>query len=176
MDRELKRKIKDLALQNAALTQQVARLEADKSDSVQVCPPPPPPPPPRGALEGKGPQRRPQQRLGRRLEEVAEAVGGSYCRLQMPLRLALGVRGIVPGRWLGALEGGGGGALPLPMHPCPPMSHHRTYPCVSATSEAAPGAVRQAVGGGCRSGWGRLLSVTNAVEVGAWRQGNSGWA
>ena len=31
---------------------------------------------PRGALEGKGPQRRPQKRLGRRLEEVAKAVGG----------------------------------------------------------------------------------------------------
>ena len=30
----------------------------------------------RGALEGKGPQRRPQTRLDRRLEEVAEAVGG----------------------------------------------------------------------------------------------------
>ena len=44
------------------------------------------------ALEGKGPQRRPQRRLGRRLEEVAEAVGGGYCRLQMPLKLALGVR------------------------------------------------------------------------------------
>ena len=40
----------------------------------------------RGALEGKGPQRRPQQRLGRRLEEVAKAVGGGYCRLQMPLK------------------------------------------------------------------------------------------
>ena len=44
------------------------------------------------------------------------------------------------------------------------------------TSEAAPEAVRQAVGGGCRSGWGRLLSVTNAVEAGAWRQQDSGWA
>ena len=44
-----------------------------------------PPPPPRDALEGKGPRRR--------LEEVAEAVGGGYCRLQMPLRLALGVKG-----------------------------------------------------------------------------------
>ena len=30
--------------------------------------------------------------------------------------------------------------------------------------EAAPEAVRQAVGGGCRSGWGRLLLVTNAIE------------
>ena len=44
------------------------------------------------------------------------------------------------------------------------------------TSEAAPEAVKQAVGGGCQSGWGRLLSVTNAVEAGTWRQGHSGWA
>ena len=36
-------------------------------------------------------------------------------------------------------------------------------------SEAAPAAVRQVVGGGCQSGWGRLLSVTNAT-------GDSGWA
>ena len=42
--------------------------------------------------------------------------------------------------------------------------------------EAAPEAVRQAVGGGCQSGWGRLLSVTNAVEAGTGRQGESGWA
>ena len=41
---------------------------------------------------------------------------------------------------------------------------------------AAPEAVREAVGGGCRSGWGRLLSVTNASEAGTWRQGDSGWA
>ena len=31
------------------------------------------------------------------------------------------------------------------------------------TSEAAPGAVRLAVAGGCQSGWGRLLTVTNAI-------------
>ena len=43
------------------------------------------------------------------------------------------------------------------------------------TAEAVPAAVRQAVGGGCQSGWGRLLSVTNAVEAGTWRQGDSGW-
>ena len=42
----------------------------------------------RDASEGKGPQRRPQKRLGRRLEEVAKAVAGGYCRLQMPLRPA----------------------------------------------------------------------------------------
>ena len=37
-------------------------------------------------------------------------------------------------------------------------------------SEAAPEAGRQAVKGGCQSGWGRLLLVTNAVEAGTWRQ------
>ena len=67
----------------------------------------------RDALEGKGPQRRPQKQLHRRLEEVAKAVGGGYCRLQMPLRLALAIRGIVAGRRLGALEGGGGYLPPL---------------------------------------------------------------
>ena len=51
-------------------------------------------------------QRRPQKRFDRRLEEVAQPVGGCYCRLQMPLRLALGVRGTVAGHRLGALEGG----------------------------------------------------------------------
>ena len=72
----------------------------------------------RDASEGEGPQRRPQQRLGRRLEGVAEAVGGGYCRLQMPLKRALGVRGTVAGRRLGGLEGGGGyPPPPFPMHP-----------------------------------------------------------
>ena len=42
--------------------------------------------------------------------------------------------------------------------------------------EGTSEAVRQAVGGGCQSGWGRLLSVTNAIEAGTWRQGDSGWA
>ena len=38
--------------------------------------------------------------------EVAEAVGGGYCRLQMPLKLAVGIRETVAGHRLGALEGG----------------------------------------------------------------------
>ena len=58
----------------------------------------------RDVLEGKGPQRRPQKRLGRRLEEVAKAVGGGLCRLSMPWKPALGVRGTVAGHRLGALE------------------------------------------------------------------------
>ena len=37
-------------------------------------------------------------------------------------------------------------------------------------------AVRQAVGGGRQSGWGRLLSVTNAVDAGTGRQADRGWA
>ena len=44
------------------------------------------------------------------------------------------------------------------------------------TSEVAPGAVRQAVGGGCHSRSGRLLSVTNAIEPGTCRLRDSGWA
>ena len=41
--------------------------------------------------------------------------------------------------------------------------------------EGTPEAVGQAVGGGCQSGWGRLLPVTNAVEAGTWRQGDRNW-
>ena len=55
-------------------------------------------------IRGNGPQRRPQRRLDRRLEEVAKAVGGGYCRLQIPSKPAPGVRGTVAGRRLGALE------------------------------------------------------------------------
>ena len=65
----------------------------------------------------KSNSRRPQRRLDRRLEGVAQAVGGGYCRLHMPLRLALAVRETVAGHRLGALEGGGGVPRPLSMHP-----------------------------------------------------------
>ena len=113
-----------LPLFGVALPEPVASCGARRCSDAPFAPPPPPPPPEfclkRGgggaALEAKGPQRWPQRRLGRRLEEVAKAVGGGYCRLQMPLRLALGVRGTAAGHRLGALEGGGGGS-PLPMHP-----------------------------------------------------------
>ena len=46
------------------------------------------------------------------MEEVAKAVGGGYCRLQMPLKLALAIRETVAGRWQGALEGGWGTSPP----------------------------------------------------------------
>ena len=56
------------------------------------------------ALEVKGPQRWPQRRLGRRLEEVAEAVGGRLLSVTNAVE-ALGVRETVA-----ALGGGGGRA------------------------------------------------------------------
>ena len=67
-----------------------------------------PPPPPQGCTGKEGTSEAALRPLDRRLEEAAKAVGGGYCRLQMPLRLALGVRGAVPGRRMGALGGGGG--------------------------------------------------------------------
>ena len=70
--------------------------------------------PSRDAFNGKAPRRQPQRGLDRRLEDVAEAVGGGYCRWQMPLRPALAVRRIVAGHRLGALEGGGGGFQYIP--------------------------------------------------------------
>ena len=71
----------------------------------------------RDALEGRGPQRRSHMRLDRRMEEVAKAVAGGYCRLQMPLKLAVAVRGTAAGHRLSALEGDGCPPPPLPMHP-----------------------------------------------------------
>ena len=72
----------------------------------------------RDVFKGLGPRRRFQTRFGRRLEEVAKAVRGGYCRLQMPLKLALAVRGTVAGHRLGAVEGGRGVPPRPPMHPC----------------------------------------------------------
>ena len=60
----------------------------------------------RDALERRAPRRRSQERLDRRLEAVAKAPGGSYCRLQMPLKLAFAAGGTVAGHRLGALGGG----------------------------------------------------------------------
>ena len=48
---------------------------------------------------------------------LPKRLGGGYCRLHMPLRLALGVRGTVAGHRLGALEGGGGAS---PLFQCTP--------------------------------------------------------
>ena len=62
--------------------------------------------------KGRGLEGGLRDRLDRRLEEVAKAVGGGYCLLQMPLRPALGVRGTVAGHRLGALEAGGRGTPP----------------------------------------------------------------
>ena len=64
--------------------------------------------------------------------------------------------------------------------PPPQRQHPHQHPpprdASEGTSEAASEVVRKVVGGGCQSGWGRLLLVTNAIETGTSRQGASGWA
>ena len=108
---------------------------------------------PRDAVEGEGPQRRPQRRLGRRLEEVAEAVGGGYCRLETPLKPALGVRGTVAGHRLRALERGV--PPPFPLHPW-----ERSEAQAHTDKRSLNGGVRCGGGGGggrasdWASGWG----------------------
>ena len=57
-------------------------------------------------LEGKGPQRRPQKPLARRLEEVAKAVGGGYCRLHIPFEPGTCRQGDMAWHRQGALDGG----------------------------------------------------------------------
>ena len=113
--------------------------------SLGVCAPPPPPWG-CGGRGGRGETEGQRRTLGRQTaaggappcpegcrrregaseavpEAVRQAVGGGcrsgwggYCRLQMALRPALGVRGTLAGRRLGALEGGGG----LPPFQCIP--------------------------------------------------------
>ena len=56
-----------------------------------------------GVAQGCIRRDRTQKRLGRRLPK---RLWGGYCRLQMPLKLALGVRGTVAGLTLGAPDGG----------------------------------------------------------------------
>ena len=78
-----------------------------------------------------------QNRFDRRSEEEAEAVGGGYCRLQMPLKPALAVRGTVAGHRPGALERGGGGAADLPVHPRgAPLVWKHHWACTLCTLQA----------------------------------------
>ena len=81
-----------------------------------------------------------------------------------------------------ALWGGGGwsggGTCPAKGRAAPQVSAGVQQRCIgrAAALEEAPEAVRQAVGGGYQSGQGRLLSVTNAIEPGTCRSGDSGSA
>ena len=66
-------------------------------------------------------------------------------------------------------EGGGGGgwlSMDMPMGTCPwlGVTVWKRMLWMTWTSEAATEAFRQTVGGGCQSGWGRLLSVINASK------------
>ena len=84
-------------------------------------------------------------------EECCRALAAEDCIVCPGCRQSTQLRGKVPP--LGLRAGGGDGGM---------------------------GGGRQAVGRGCQSGWGRLRSVTNAVEAGTWRQGGQwlsvGWA
>ena len=146
--------------------QKRARGITDHTYLVFMASPPSPPPcagsgktsgagypHPRDAVDGKGPQRRPQGRLDRRLEEVAKAVGGGYCRLQMPLKLAVGVRETVAGHRLGGLEERGGVPCPLSMHHCP---HHLLSP-VPRTKCSPPPPPEEFCDGPARVGGGGLV-------------------
>ena len=73
----------------------------------------------RDALEGKGPQRPPQRRLDRRLEEVAKAVGGRLLSVTNASDVGVCRQKTVAGHTLGALEGGGGYLPPPPLQCIP---------------------------------------------------------
>ena len=102
------------------------------------------------------------------------------------LRRRVGAQGIQPANALLRSEGGHEGGVGLPVGASssstrvklllymipPPQGCSRR----EGTSEAAPEAVKSAVGEGCPSGWGRLLSVIHAIEAGICRQGEGGWA
>ena len=83
---------------------------------------------------------------------MPKRLGGGYCRLQTPLRPALGVRGTVAGHRLGALEGMGY-PPPFPMHPL------GWNPNMIRPDPARHGTARQGrAGQGRYSGQLRLLS------------------
>ena len=155
----------------------LARLTSEHPRSRRLhlpCPPPPPADPMtlaaqrtpdaenpfgRGALEEKGPQRRPQRRVGRRLEEASKAVGGGYCRLRMLSSLALDVRGTVAGHRQGALEEVGGTHPPFQCIPAlwyragiwggdGPVAHRRI-----ASGTRGPPVLRCAVGPAAAALW-----------------------
>ena len=64
---------------------------------------------PQGCIRSEGTAEAAPEAVRQAAGGVAQAVGGGYCRLQMPLRPALAVRWSVAGHRLGALEGEGGG-------------------------------------------------------------------
>ena len=71
------------------------------------------PPPTQGCIRREGTSEAAPEAVRQAVGgEVAKAVGGGYCRLQMALSLALALTGTVAGQRPGALEWGGGGYLP----------------------------------------------------------------
>ena len=81
--------------------EQVADIRQRYAHGLSLPPPPPSEAAPEAVGQADGGGRR--------------GVGGGYCRLQMPLKPALGVRETVAGHRLGALQGGVGGCPPPPL-------------------------------------------------------------
>ena len=65
-----------------------------------------------GCIRREGASEAAPEAMRQAVEGGCQSGWGGYCRLQMPLRLALGVRGTVAGHRLGALD-----------PPSPPMHH-----------------------------------------------------
>ena len=93
-------------------------------------------------------RRRPAQSAGRRLEEVAKAVGGGYCRLQMPSKLKPAVRGTVAGHRLGGPGEGGGVPPPFPMHPWAGGGYLPPFQCIPGRGGVPPPLPMHRWGGG----------------------------
>ena len=114
-------------------------------------------PPPSMALEGEGPERRPQKRLDGRLEEVAKAVGRGYCRLQMPWKPS-------ERQWLGIgwapWRGGGGVPSPPSNTPLPPAPLY----CGSARA-CAQQHIRQTLVRGHKKTISAILPTKNCGEI-----------
>ena len=114
----------------------------------------------RDAFEGEGPQRRPQQRLGMRLEGFAKAVGGRVLSVTNAVEGGTCRRG----RWLATSWAPRvwGVPPPFPMHPCPCLRcrsqkgpQTRSRP---PQRRQSPGACPPGPWGGQRSIWWRPCS------------------
>ena len=72
------------------------------------------------------------------MEAVVKSVGGGYCRLQMPLSLALAIRGTVAGHRLSALEGEGDNPPPPPSDASPPPPNPTPAPSLPPSLPPPP--------------------------------------
>ena len=115
---------------------------------------------------------------------VTRAVGGGYCRLQMPVNRAPAARDTVAGQRLGALEGlgargGGGGLAPFQCipahHQMQQLASSRVLACLWALIVIPWRASGPEVAGGCRRLAEGLLEVRRSALGVRWRLVAVGW-